>query len=73
MLEQVIGKEIKVFCYPGGAYTKLHVQLVKDAGYRYARTVARYIFTADDPYEAGTSVHVYNHGFGFTCGRPLVL
>lgn len=65
VLEQVIGKEIKVFCYPGGAYTKLHVKLVKDAGYRYARTVARHIFTVDDPYEAGTSLHVYNHRFGF--------
>jgi peptidoglycan-N-acetylglucosamine deacetylase len=61
VLEQVTGKEIKVFCYPGGAYTNLHVQLVKDAGYRYARTVARYTFTVDDPYEAGTSLHVYNH------------
>lgn len=61
VLEQVIDKEIKVFCYPGGAYTKLHAQLVKDAGYRYARTVVRYKFTVDDPYEAGTSLHVYNH------------
>ncbi len=69
VLEQVIGKEIKVFCYPGGAYTKLHVQLVKDAGYRYARTVARHTFTVDDPYEAGTSVHAYNHGFGFDLWR----
>ena len=64
VLEQVIGKEVKVFCYPGGAYTKVHAKLVKDAGYQYARTVARYIFTVDDPYQAGTSVHVYNHGFG---------
>ena len=63
VLEQVTGKEIKVFCYPGGAYTKLHVQLVKDAGFRYARTVSRYAFTVDDPYEAGTSLHVYNHRF----------
>jgi peptidoglycan-N-acetylglucosamine deacetylase len=61
--------EIKVFCYPGGAYTKLHVQLVKSAGYRYARTVARHTFTVGDPYEAGTSVHVYNHGFGFDLWR----
>jgi peptidoglycan-N-acetylglucosamine deacetylase len=65
VLEQVIGKEIKAFCYPGGAYTKLHVQLVKDTGYRYARTVARYTFKVEDPYEAGTSLHVYNHRFGF--------
>ena len=69
VLEQVIGKEIKVFCYPGGAYTKLHVQLVKDAGYQYARTVARHKFTVEDPYAAGTSVHVYNHGFGFDLWR----
>jgi peptidoglycan-N-acetylglucosamine deacetylase len=69
VLEQAIGKEIKVFCYPGGAYTKLHVQLVKDAGYRYARTVARHTFTVDDPYEAGTSLHVYNHRFGFDLWR----
>jgi peptidoglycan-N-acetylglucosamine deacetylase len=61
VLEEVIGKEITTFCYPGGAYTESHVQLVKDAGYRYARTVARYTFTVDDPYEAGTSVHVYTH------------
>ena len=65
VLEQVIGKEIKVFCYPGGAYTKLHMQLVKDAGYRYARTVATNTFTVGDPYEAGTSLHVYNRRFGF--------
>jgi peptidoglycan/xylan/chitin deacetylase (PgdA/CDA1 family) len=61
VLEQVTGKEINAFCYPGGAYTKLHVQLVKDSGYRYARTAARYAFAMDDPYEAGTSLHVYNH------------
>jgi len=63
VLEQITGKEVKTFCYPGGAYTQLHVQLVKDAGYRYARTVARYAFAVDAPYEAGTSLHVYNHRF----------
>jgi peptidoglycan-N-acetylglucosamine deacetylase len=63
VLEHVTGKEIRTFCYPGGEYNNLHVQLVKDAGYRYARTVDRYKFTVDDPYEAGTSLHVYNHRF----------
>lgn len=61
VLQQVTGKEVKVFCYPGGAYTKLHVQLVRDAGYRYARTVARYSFDVDNTYEAGTSLHVYDY------------
>src|SRR5262245_61614209 len=69
VLEQVTGKEVEVFCYPGGAYTKLHVQLVKDAGYRYARTVVRHTFAVDDPHEAGTSLHAYNHRFGFDLWR----
>lgn len=61
VLEEVTAKEIPVFCYPGGAYNKTHVQLVKDAGFRYARTVDRYTFSVGDPYEAGTSLHVYDH------------
>ncbi len=65
MLEDVTGKEVKVFCYPGGAYTKVHAQLVRDAGYRYARTVQRYMFAVGDPYEAGTSLHVYDHWTDF--------
>jgi peptidoglycan-N-acetylglucosamine deacetylase len=69
VLEQAIGREIRVFCYPGGAYTKLHMQLVKDAGYRYARTVTRYAFNVSDPYEAGTSLHIYNHRIGFDLWR----
>lgn len=63
VLEKVTGKEISTFCYPCGAYTEFHMQLVKDAGYRYARTVDRYAFKMDNPYEAGTSLHVYNHRF----------
>ena len=63
LLEEVTGKEVETFCYPYGHYAKEHVQLVKNAGYRYARTVARYKFGLDDPYEAGTSVHAYNHGW----------
>jgi len=62
VLEEITGKKVETFCYPYGSYTKAHVQLVKKAGYRYARTVTRYRFELADPYEAGTSVHAYNHG-----------
>jgi len=61
ILEEVTGKKVSTFCYPGGAYTRVHVQLVKDAGYRYARTVVRHTFKLDKPYEAETSLHTYNH------------
>ena len=32
-----------------------------DAGYRYARTVARHAFTVGEPYKAPTSLHTSNH------------
>jgi len=60
-LEEITGKEITTFCYPGGAYTAAHVQMVRDAGYRYARTVGRYAFTVRNPYEAPTTLHAYRH------------
>ncbi len=61
ILEQITGKPVNSFCYPRGAYTGVHAQLVRAAGYRYARTVARYKFGVNNPYEAGTSLHIYNH------------
>jgi len=60
-LEEITGKEITTFCYPGGAYTADHVQMVRDAGYRYARTVGRYAFAVHNPYEAPTTLHAYKH------------
>jgi peptidoglycan/xylan/chitin deacetylase (PgdA/CDA1 family) len=61
ILEEVTGKTVSTFCYPGGAYTAAHAQFVKDAGYNYARTVARHSFKVDKPHEAATSLHAYNH------------
>jgi len=65
VLEQMTGKAVNTFCYPRGDYTELHVKLVMAAGYRYARTVTRYTFDMNNPYKAGTSLHIYNHRFGF--------
>ncbi|MDR2984626.1 MAG: polysaccharide deacetylase family protein, partial [Nocardiopsaceae bacterium] len=69
MLEQITGSAVNTFCYPRGAYTQLHMELVKAAGYRYARTVERYVFSVSDPYKAGTSLHIYNHRSGFNLWR----
>lgn len=63
VLEEITGEQVESFCYPYGSYTKAHVQLVKNAGYRYARTVGRYKFELDNPYRARTSVHAYDHGW----------
>jgi peptidoglycan/xylan/chitin deacetylase (PgdA/CDA1 family) len=61
MLEDITGQAIMSFCYPGGAYTSVHPHLVKDAGYQFARTAIRYAFGVDEPYEAPTSLHAFNH------------
>jgi peptidoglycan/xylan/chitin deacetylase (PgdA/CDA1 family) len=61
ILEDITGQGIMSFCYPGGAYTSVHPHLVQDAGYRFARTVIRYAFRVDKPYEAPTSLHGCNH------------
>ncbi len=63
MLEDMTGQSITSFCYPGGAYTSVHPRLVKEAGYRFARTVIRYAFRVDEPYEAPTSLHACNHSW----------
>lgn len=39
VIEDHIGKSVKDFAYPFGAYTSKHVDLVKQAGYQSARTV----------------------------------
>ncbi len=38
-IEDTIGKEDHIFCYPGGSYTQRTIELVRDAGFAYARTI----------------------------------
>src|SRR5215831_16863819 len=39
ILEDVLGKEVEMFCYPRGRYDRNTVCAVKQAGYKGARTV----------------------------------
>lgn len=47
-LEDVIGQEVRHFCYPYGRYTYEHVQMVSDAGYITATTTRRGRATVGD-------------------------
>ncbi len=38
-VEDCTGKENHIFCYPGGKYTHRTIELVKEAGFKYARTI----------------------------------
>lgn len=61
-LEEITGREVTSFCYPGGRYRAEHVPLVKAAGFRCARTVRR-LSTSEvtDPFAMKTTVQARPH------------
>jgi peptidoglycan-N-acetylglucosamine deacetylase len=61
-LEEVTGRPVSAFCYPRGQFGPEHVQMVRDAGFTYARTVRRFArHIASDPLQSPTTVHAYCH------------
>jgi peptidoglycan/xylan/chitin deacetylase (PgdA/CDA1 family) len=61
-LEDVLGKEVSGFCYPGGRYRRRDVELVRACGFRYARSTMNLCFdTGNQPYEMPTTVQFYPH------------
>ena len=59
ILEDILGTEVRMFCYPRGRYDSNVVRTVKEAGYWGARTV-RMLATRPgfDPFEVPTTVQV---------------
>lgn len=63
ILEDMLGKCVPGFCYPGGKYRQEHVELVKSAGFQYARTTMNLRFDAGDSrFEIPTTCQFYPHG-----------
>jgi peptidoglycan/xylan/chitin deacetylase (PgdA/CDA1 family) len=61
-IEDITGRPVNSFCYPYGMFDAMHVQMVRQAGFSYARTVQRFSRdTGDDPLRAPTTVHAYSH------------
>ncbi len=61
-LQEITGREVTSFCYPGGQYRSEHVPLVKAAGFRCARTVRRLSTShVTDPFAMRTSVQARPH------------
>ena len=61
-LESIIGTPVTAFCYPGGLYDLGHVELVRAAGFRVARTTERFAMSLPaDPLQMPTTVHAYRH------------
>lgn len=62
ILQDVLGRKVAGFCYPGGKYRKEHTSLVKCAGFEYARTTMNLCFDAgDNRFEIPTTCQFYPH------------
>lgn len=61
-LEDVLGKPVNGFCYPGGRYLPRDAELVRACGFTYARTTMNLCFDAGTrPYEMPTTIQFYPH------------
>jgi peptidoglycan/xylan/chitin deacetylase (PgdA/CDA1 family) len=62
LLEDILGNEIRMFCYPKGKYSATVIKYLKEAGYEAARTT-RMLSTGLNfaPFEMPTSLHAYPH------------
>lgn len=62
LLQDAVGAQVSMFCYPGGHHNRDTVECVRNAGYRGARTT-RMLATEMDfaSYEMPTSLQAYPH------------
>jgi len=61
-LEEILGRPVPGFCYPRGKFDCSTKELVRKAGYAYARTVQAFQDEPTrDPYEMATTLQFYPH------------
>jgi len=61
LLEEIIGREITAFCFPGGKYSNRDILLIKKAGYLFGRTTKLLTFSKPDYSIMDTSIQIQNH------------
>jgi len=61
-LEQAVGQEVSMFCYPNGRYNSRVIREVKSAGYKGARTTWMLSTSTDFcPFEMPTTLQAFPH------------
>ncbi len=69
-LENLLGHQVQMFCYPYGDYNEEVKKLVKEVGFSGARTVKRGISEyPEDFFEFHTTMHVFPHPVIIAVGR----
>ena len=62
VLEDMLGQEVPMFCYPNGSYNRRTIRAVKKAGFEGARTVRMLRHSPGfNAYEMPTTVQAYPH------------
>lgn len=65
-LENLLGREVQMFCYPRGKYNERIIDLVKEAGFFGARTIDTFTFSMpSDPFSLGTTIQASPFPFNF--------
>lgn len=64
-LEGLVDHEIQGFCYPKGAFNDKIIDLVKAAGFTYARTIRSSMCRVFDPYKMGVNARAHPSQLGF--------
>jgi peptidoglycan/xylan/chitin deacetylase (PgdA/CDA1 family) len=62
-LQDVIGQEVRAFCYPRGYSNPALQTLTQESGYSMARGVSPYQFTPGSRYDVATTIHIYPFPF----------
>lgn len=62
LLQDVLGRQIDAFCYPGGKYSQRDIRLVNEAGFLFGRTT-RLLHTTSplQPHLMDTSMQAFHH------------
>ena len=58
-LEEIVKREVQMFCYPYGSYNANVVNIIKRAGFIGARTTRYFDTTINDPFTFGTTLKAY--------------
>ena len=58
-LESIIGHKITKFCYPRGRYNGETIEVIKEAGYKEARTTIVLKTKVEDVFQKHTTIHFY--------------
>jgi hypothetical protein len=61
-LEDILGSEVRGFCYPGGKFNAEHRRITMEAGFAYARTTVNFFRTVPgDRHRMPTTIQFYPH------------